>query len=212
MPVAPALWWHVRLEIEMRFTIVAPLAALVLLAGCATRPETHVTRFHLDQAIAPGHLTVEPLDPADRNGLEFQTYASIVGAELARLGFTEAPGLSASEQVATLSVERGTREGIGQRSGFTLGLGGGSYGYRGGVGGGVTIPLGGGARGNSLTVTRMMVQIKRRSDNRVIWEGKAETVARAGASEAEPSAAVHRLASAMFQGFPGRNGETITVK
>ncbi len=195
----------------MRFAIFLPLAAAALLAGCATQPEVRVTRFHLAQPIAAGHLTVEPLDPADRNSLEFQTYASIVGGELARIGFTEAPGLATSEQVAIVSVDPATREGLPQRSGVTLGLGGGSYGWHGGVGGGLSIPLGG-ARANQSTITRLMVQIKRRSDNSVIWEGRAETIARAGAPDAEPSAAVRRLASALFEGFPGRSGETITVK
>lgn len=191
---------------------VTALAAALMLAGCATRPETRVTRFHLDQPIARGQIAVEPMLPADRGGLEYQTYASIVGAELARAGFAEAPGLQASEQVAAIAVERGTREGAARRSGLTIGLGGGSFGYRGGVGGGVSIPIGGAARPNELVVTRLVVQIKRRSDSSVVWEGRAETAARAGTPEGDPAAAVRRLAAAMFAGFPGPSGQTITVK
>ena len=190
--------------------LFACACAALALAGCATQPETRVTRFHLNQPIARGSLAVEPMSPADRGSLEFQTYASIVGAELARLGFTEAPGLAASEQVAAVSVERGSRPQM-RRSGLTIGIGGGSYGWNGGVGGGVSIPVG--RRGpDELSLTRLTVQIKRRSDGSVVWEGRAETAARAGTPEADPANAVHRLAAALFRDFPGQSGQTITVK
>jgi hypothetical protein len=61
-------------------------------------------------------------------------------------------------------------------------------------------------------LTRLSVQFKRRSDTTVIWEGRAESTARDGTPYASPEAAVQRLADAMFQGFPGRSGEIITVK
>ena len=46
----------------------------------------------------------------------------------------------------------------------------------------------------------------------MIWEGRAEGVARDGTPNANPEASVARLAQALFQGFPGRSGEIITVK
>jgi len=195
----------------MRKGLIAIVGALAL-AGCATQPETQVTRFHLNQPLARGQIAVEPILPADRGSLEFQSYASIVGAELARVGFTEAPGLTASEQVAAITVERGSRETLRRRSGFSIGLGGGSYGWNGGVGGGVTIPIGRSAKPGQIAITRLVVQIKRRSDSTVIWEGRAETGAPAGSPDAAPVAAVQRLATAMFKDFPGPSGQTITVK
>jgi hypothetical protein len=195
---------------QMRFLAPTALIAALALAGCETQPSTSVTRFHLNQPIARGQMSVEPMLPADRGSLEYQTYASIVGGELARVGFTEAPGLAASEQIASIAVERGTRESM-RRSGFTLGLGGGSYGWNGGAGGGVSIPIGR-QRPNELALTRLIVQIKRRSDSSVVWEGRAETSARAGTPEADPVNAVRRLANAMFRDFPGPSGQTITVK
>jgi hypothetical protein len=197
--------------IVMRVKSFVAAAALLALAGCATGPQTQVTRFHLDQPIARGTITVEPLIPADRGSLEFQTYASAVGAELARIGFTEAPGLARSEQVAVIAVERGTRETMGRSSGITLGLGGASYGGGVGVGGGISFPLGR-RRPNELTVTRLVVQIKRRSDSSVIWEGRAQTAANAGSATADPAATVRTLAAAMFRDFPGESGRTVTVK
>ena len=199
-----------------RWRIVAATAlGAFTLAGCATEPATQVTRFHLGQPIARGQITVEPLVPAMRGTPEFETYAGIVAGELARNGFNAVPNLATSEQVAAIAVEFGTRSGP-PRGGLTLGLGvgGGSYGYRGGgVGGGagVSLPVSGG-RARELTATRLIVQIKRRSDGTTVWEGRAETVAPAGSPAAQPADAVARLTTAVFAGFPGISGRTITVK
>ena len=196
---------------RLQFTAVCAMAGALALAGCATAPSTQVTRFHLPQPIARGQIAVEPLAPGAQDSIEFQTYASVVGAELARLGFSEAAGLGKSEQVAGIMVERGTREGL-RRSGLTIGIGGGSYGYRGGgVGGGVSFPVGGN-RPNEITSTRLIVQIKRRSEGTVIWEGRAETTAPAGSPAAQPAEAVSKLSAALFKDFPGVSGRTITVK
>jgi hypothetical protein len=193
----------------MRKTLFATALGCLMLAGCSTGPETRVTRFHLEQAIAPGRITVEPLNPADHGSPEFQTYANIVGAQLAKLGFTEAPGLAKSEQVAVVQVERAFFDGP-PRSAFSIGIGGGSYGYHGGFGGGVTVPVAG--RPSQNVATRLIVQIKRRSDGSTIWEGRAETTQRFGSPGSQPADSVARLAGALFQGFPGESGRSITVK
>lgn len=191
-----------------RILFAASLAALAL-AGCATAPETRVTRFHLDQRVAPGQIAVEPILPADRGSLEFQTYATIVGAELARLGFTEAPGLATSEQVAAVTVEHGRRDTISQGSPVRIGIGGGNYGWHSGVGGGISFPIGK-ARSGEITLTRLVVQIKRRSDASVIWEGRAETATRG--PDTDQAGTVRRLAVALFKDFPGASGQTVIVK
>jgi len=192
----------------MRKLAVAVLGGLAL-AGCTTGPSTQVTRFHLNQPIAPGQITVEPMMGADRGSPEFQTYANIVGAQLARIGFTEAPGLAKSEQVAVVQVDRAFFDGP-PRSSFSIGIGGGSFGWHGGAGGEVGTTFAGKPTQN--VATRLIVQIKRRSDGTTIWEGRAETTARFGRPEAQPTAAVERLAAAMFEGFPGISGRTISVK
>jgi hypothetical protein len=193
----------------MRKTLFAVALGGLMLAGCSTAPQTRVTRFHLGQPLAPGDIAVEPLTAADRGSPEFQTYANIVGAELARLGFREAPGLARSEQVAVVQVNRSFFEGP-PRSSFSIGLGGGSYGYGGGVGGGVSVPIAG--RPTQNVATRLIVQIKRRSDSSTIWEGRAETAQRFGTPGSQPADTVAKLAGALFKGFPGESGRTITVK
>lgn len=201
---------------------VIPKALLVgtalALAGCAAQmPEARVTRFHLGQPIAPGQVTVEPRDPSLAKDLEFQSYARIVRAEFDRLGFGIAPDLAKSELVAVTEVSRSWRpSGQARGSSLSIGLGGGSGGgWHGGtsvgLGGSVSFPIGQ-AKQRMDVLTQLSVQLKRRSEGTVIWEGRAESVARDGTVQASPEAAVSRLAAALFQGFPGRSGETITVK
>jgi len=192
----------------MRKLVVAMLGTLAL-AGCSTGPGVQVTRFHLNQPIATGQISVEPMMAVDRGSPEFQTYASIVGSELARIGFSEAPGLAKSEQVAVIQVDRMFFDGP-PKSSFSIGIGGGSYGWHGGAGGSVGTTFAGKPTQN--VATRLIVQIKRRSDGTTIWEGRAETSGRFGRPETQPAAAVERLASAMFEGFPGVSGRTISVK
>ena len=190
----------------------ALLGSALALAGCAAQaPETRVTRFHLGQPIARGEIAVEPRDPAAAKDLEYQTYARAVAGELARQGFTLAPGVAKSELVAVVDASRGTRAMYQERSPFSVGIGGGSFGGNVGVGGGVSFPIGKG-KTREIIGTELAVQIKRRSDGTVIWEGRAMSEARSGTPYAEPAAAAAKLASALFQGFPGESGRTITVR
>jgi len=190
----------------------ALLGSALALAGCAAQaPETRVTRFHLGQPIARGEIAVEPRDPAAAKGLESQAYAAAVASELARQGFTLAPGVAKSELVAIVDASRGTRAMYQERSPVSVGIGGGSFGGNVGIGGGVSFPIGKG-KTREIIGTELAVQIKRRSDGTVIWEGRAMMEARSGTPYAEPSAAAAKLAAALFQGFPGESGRTITVK
>jgi hypothetical protein len=193
-------------------------ATALALAGCASQiPESRVTRFHLGQPIAPGELAVEPRDPAYAKDLEFQSYARIVQSEFARQGFRLAPNLARSELIAVTDVHRSYRP-TGQYSGssMSIGLGGASGGgWHGGtsVGGGASVSFPLGKQKERMDVlTELSIQLKRRSDSTVIWEGRAESIARDGTPYANPEASVAKLAAALFQGFPGRSGEIITVK
>jgi hypothetical protein len=200
-----------------RLCRTAMLGTALALAGCATQmPPTQVTRFHLGQPIAPGVVAVEPRVPGAAQSLEFQAYADAVTAQLSRNGFRPAAGLAASELVAALDITNDLREGPPSSSGLSVGLGGGGFsgGRRGGgvgLGGGVSFPVGK-RRSSDLLVTEMSVQLKRRSDGTVIWEGRARTAARTGTPAASTNAVATKLAAALFQGFPGESGKTIDVK
>lgn len=193
------------------------LAMAASLAACSTsggggggRDYGEITRFHLGQQIARGPIAIEPFGDQGADSLEFRTYADAVGRQLTRLGWTVVDTPGQSEQVAFVDVHQGTRETLARRSPVTLGIGGGSFGYGGGVGGGISFPVGGG-RGGPVVGTMMEVSIKRRSDGTVFWEGRGRTEARAGSPEAQPSIAVEKLADALFGDFPGESGATIRV-
>jgi hypothetical protein len=190
--------------------------ALVLaaaLAGCTAqwgggpRVATEATRFHLGDPIARGPIAVEPADPRDSQSPEFRTYADIVARQLGRLGWTVTPGLTSSEQVAVVNVQRATRETY-KRPPVTIGVGGATGGWRSGVGVGGAFGIGGGRR--ELVATLLEVRIKRRSDGTVFWEGRADTQAPAASPEAQSQAAVEKLAALLFQDFPGESGRTIS--
>lgn len=198
---------------------VAALGLVMLAAGCATggtagsgvMAGAEVTRFHLDSNIARGEIAIEPLDAAQAGSLEFQNYATVVERQLAALGWTVVRGNRRSEQVALIRVEQGSREALRRRSGFSVGIGGGSYGGGVGVGGGVTVPVGG-SRGGQIIITELAVRLQRRSDGTAMWEGRAQSEALAGTPEASPAFMINRLASALFQGFPGESGRTVRVR
>lgn len=190
----------------------ALFGSALALAGCAAQaPETRVTRFHLGQPIARGEIAVEPRNPTAAGTLEFRSYAAAVGDELARAGFKLAPGLTKSELVAVVDLRRGTRAMLQESSPFSIGLGGGTWGRHVGVGGGVSFPLGKG-RTRELIATELAVQIKRRSEGTVIWEGRAQNEVRSDTPYADPAATVRELAAALFKDFPGESGRTITVR
>lgn len=199
----------------------AVIGAAALLSGCASMSggggaaagAIDVTRFHLGQQIARGEIAVEPVSPAQANSLEFSRYAAAVERQLIALGWQVVRGNARSEQVALVRVEQGSRAQFANRPSISFGLGGSTGGYRGGVGvgGGVTVPVGG-RGGNELVVTELGVRLQRRSDGTAIWEGRAQQEARAGTPLASAAIAVERLAPALFAGFPGESGRTIRIR
>jgi hypothetical protein len=75
----------------------------------------------------------------------------------------------------------------------------------------VQVNHGGQGPGNSI-VGELEVRIQRRSDGSVPWTGRARLEARARSPLADRRAAVDRLATALFQDFPGESGRTIRVR
>jgi len=182
------------------------VASLLALGACAT-PSTpiEVTRFHLGEVNERGNVMVEP-PPGAPAGMEFGMYASAVANELSRLGFAPVDGVGQSLYVAVLDVRTATRERVGNRSPVSIGIGGSTGGWRSGVGGGISFGLGGN-RGGLAVATQLSLQLKRRSDQTVVWEGRA----RGEASQRDSAALAGRLANALFRDFPGQSGRTISV-
>jgi len=189
------------------------LVAAGLLAGCTTTTPTQVTRFSLGQPIAPAAVVITPRNPSDSSGgLAFSTTASAVSAELARLGFTiVAPNDASSPLVAVVALDQTTRPGPPRGPAFSVGIGGATFGRHTGFGGGVDVPVTRG-RESYIDSSLLSVQLKRRDDATVIWEGRASTVSDAGSPAGSPAALSQKLATALFRDFPGASGQTIMVK
>jgi hypothetical protein len=184
--------------------LLLPLAAL---AACTTpMSPVDVTRFHLGQVNERGTVAIEPA-PGGASGMEFGMYASAVANQLRRLGYADVAGVGQGLYVAVVDVRSGTRERAGGGSPVSIGIGGGTGGWSSGVGGGISFGLGGN-RGGLVVGTQLSVQLKRRSDQTVVWEGRA----RGEASERESGQLAERLAAALFRDFPGESGRTISVR
>ncbi|MFN3435486.1 MAG: DUF4136 domain-containing protein [Sphingomonas sp.] len=198
---------------------IRPFLALGLgaaaLAGCATTqalPPTDVIRYHLGEPIPRGTIAVEPQTGGAPASLEFKTYAAAVQTELLRAGYSVPPQGATPDYVATVGFTRTSREGPPRQSPISIGIGGGGFsgGRRGGgvgLGGGIGFPLGK-SRPTELLVAELSVTIKRRADLSPIWEGKAQGVSDLKRADEQAG----RLAHALFTGFPGQSGRTISVR
>ncbi len=197
----------------MKLGLGLALAATAALGACATTKvaPVEVSRFHLGAPLETGSLTTEPQPSSGPPSLEFKTYAAAVETEALHNGFTIPASGTTAQYVAVIGFSRSVRQGPPKGGGVTIGLGGGGYSGGVGVGGGVSFPIGK-RRYREVVVTQLTVQIRRRRDATVIWEGRAETSADGSAPEAQANLAAVKVAHALFEGFPGESGRTITVK
>lgn len=204
---------------------------LASLAACATPFNANVTRFQTQLPAPQGQtFAVVAEDPALAGGLEFSQYASLVAAQMQRLGYSQA----ASPEQATLlvrfdyGVDRG-RERV-RSTGFSdpfyspwygySPFGYRSYGrfgysrypgyYRGGPWAfGFHDPFFGGGGYDSYTVytSEIDMKIDRTADNSRLFEGKAQALSTSNRLQY----LVPNLVDAMFTDFPGESGRTVRI-
>lgn len=197
----------------MRLPLAIGLAALI--AGCATAPvngPVEVLRYHADPATR-GTVAVEPAIGRPDSNAEFRAFQAAVESELASAGYTLAAPGTASRYIATVDFRRGLRPAPDNKPRFSIGIGGGSYGRSGGVGGGVDVPVSGN-KIRTVVGTELSVKIAERgaAGAGVVWEGRGMTEADSRLPEAAPEVAARKVAGALFRGFPGESGRTITVR
>ena len=198
-----------------------PLLALAAtLSACATPiPPVEVTRFHrIDaaHAISPGSVRVSVSDGsgAASPSLIDASYAAAVSQQLTALGLrSESASAAPVDYVATVVIDRATRTADQAGNGVSVGVGGSTGSYGSGLGVGVGLDLtrlfSGGTR--EVVTTRMAVRLTRSGDALPLWEGRAETAARAGTPAAQPGLDADKLARALFASFPGQSGQTVRV-
>ena len=185
------------------------VTALLALSGCVV-PTGAVEVIRFNRAAegvvyGSGTYSVSVAGDSASQSLSASPYLAAVAREMQRVGYKERP--AASDVTAEISV--GTADIRPQRNPVSVGVGGSAGSYGSGVGLGVGIDLSG--RSKWQVETTLAVRMLRRSDNLVIWEGKASQTAKAGSPAAQPGIAASKLAAALFQDFPGVSGETIRV-
>ncbi len=197
----------------MKTRVVFALAlSAAALAGCSTTmggsAPVDVTRYHLSQPIPAGTVSVQPASGGVVSP-EGQLYLNAVATTMGGMGFF-APDSDKTDYLATVDFRRTDRGQVRTRPPVTIGIGGGSY--SGGVGVGAGTSVGIGSKTKTVYVTELSVQLRRRGDNTVIWEGKAMTETLGAADGTQPADTATKLSNALFKGFPGQSGITITVK
>ena len=188
-------------------------AALTACAAPAYVSPVEVTRFVGDApAGLQGNIGVRPAEGVDTRSLEYGVYQTAVSQALARQGFTvvgdTAPVIAFVDVMADVK-----RPGYGRRSPVTVGGGASTGSYGSGVGVGVGIDLNALAGPDPDEIdTQLSVSIRPSAGGEALWEGRALMTATTNSDYADPNAAAQRLADALFEGFPGNDGETIEVR
>lgn len=195
----------------MRKFLIATSCALAL-GGCATQTApVDVTRFYGPAVPRSQTVAIAAAGDIPADGLEFRSYANAVAAALARAGFSVVEQGRAAQLTAQVALDRMTQQPLAQRGGpVSVGVGGSTGSYGGGLGVGVGIDLSGPPK--PIVLSRLSVRLVDSTTKQALWEGRAETVAKQGTPAAQPGLAAARLADALFGDYPGRSGETITVK
>lgn len=183
-----------------------------MLAGCATAvPPVEVTRFHSPAlaSLAPGaSYRFADTEPASSGVGEIASYRLAVDRELQRLGFVAAKGDGAAPLLVRLTMTRSEHTAAGT-SPVSVGVGGSTGSYGSGLGIGLGINLGGGPR--KWTDLSLEVRIDDAATKSALWEGRALSSVPSKAPAAQSSLAAAKLAGALFKGFPGESGRTISI-
>lgn len=186
----------------------------IALGGCASVFSAQVTRYQQWPADSQGaRYWIEP-DAAQQNNLQFQSFADTVRAALGPTGLVEAQ--SSSQARFTVHIDYGSHQEQAWRQrlvdpyfyGGFPGPGFG-FGYRHYWGGGwgpgpvvETVPV-------VVNQLQLSVRIDDRSQQgREVYRATAVTTA----GEDQMGAAMPYLARAVFDRFPGRNGQVVRVK
>ena len=201
-----------RKDTIMKFiNCLLPLTAVLALSACVvpTGP-VEITRYNRAAegvVYGTGTFSVEVAgDSASGQGLAAAPYIAAVAREMQRAGYTDRSVGSDIRVEVRVSVSNIQPN---RRSPVSVGVGGSTGSFGSGVGVGLGFNLGGGSSAQVETV--LAVRMLRRSDNLVIWEGRASQTAKASSPAAQTGIAASKLAEAMFRGFPGVSGETIRV-
>lgn len=191
--------------------IAIALGALAMSACTSTYTgPVEVTRFVSEQPAALGQGTIALTVPEEvRNERARAAFREAVGSELIKLGYTLS-GTTEGGQEAIIRTRRAQISSDDPRSPVSVGVGGSTGSYGSGVGLGIGINLGGGRSGPNV-VTELEVRISDAS-GQSLWEGRAQIPTSVKSPYSDVDVSARTLASALFQDFPGGNGETVIIE
>ena len=195
--------------------LLAPLAAALALGACATSPYTgpvEVTRFVAPSPAGLGSGTIALVFPDEvSNEAARRAFTASVTAELTRLGYTVVPeGVPAGQTASVRTSRNPIAAAPAERPGpVSVGIGGQTGGFGSGVGMGVGINLGGGREGPAA-MTELSVRITT-AEGPTLWEGRAQLTTGVKSPYSQVDTSARTLAAGLFRGFPGGNGETVTI-
>ncbi len=193
----------------LRIGAMALLASLA--SACATNFNADVTRFQ--QLPKPSGETIEvvPKNPNEAANLSFKQYAQMVGAHLGQQGFN--PPVPGTPTTLIATIDYGVSAGpvpasVKKRSPIQIGIGVGTGGGHSAFGMGMSTGVG--TTPNEPPVSNRWLQlvITQRSDGKVLYEGKAESLGQG--TNINP--VMPLLVEALFKDFPGKSGTTNHVE
>jgi hypothetical protein len=158
-----------------------------MLRGGTPPPQTEAFRAHPDQPITAAPIAIAPVNLARADDPLVRAAVAAVGSELGALGFTPVADVGQAELLGSVNMSTGTASELvanapdGLRRTTTL------------------PPM--------APSTGLVVEIRRRSDGSLLWQGRAATFR--PAPNGDPATLAGPLAHALFLGFPGQSGRTI---
>lgn len=189
-----------------------PLCAAALLAGCTSTYSSpvQVTRFLGDDpsVLGAGPIALRAAPGQDPNSLEYSAYQTAVADALGEIGYVVTGG--DATQVAEVRVDRFVDIPGRGRSPVSVGVGGSTGSYGSGLGLGIGLDLSGPPP--ERIDTELHVIIRPTAGEEALWEGRSRFTATVNSDDADIRASAERLADALFEGFPGTDGETIEVR
>lgn len=192
----------------MRNKLGLSLLLITLMAACSSpRFEADVVRFH---NLAPAanfqgqSVTVIPLDPV-QNGLEFATYADVIGRKLATLGFQPAEFQGSADYVAVVDFTIQPVAAVDDRgsSPVSVGVGVGGVGRHVGVSVGTVFGVGD-RKPKDIYSRYLSITLKNQASNEVVYEGRVSS----NGKEGSPILILPIMTDALFADFPGPSGAT----
>jgi len=184
------------------------LLLVTLMAACTSpRFEADVVRFH---NLTPAtnfqgqSIVVMPLDPA-QNGLEFATYADVIGHKLATLGFQPAQFQGNADYIAIVDFTIQPVSALDDRgsSPVSVGVGVGGVGRHVGVSVGTIFGVGD-RKPKDIYSRFLSIALKNQTSNEVVYEGRVSS----NGKEGSPILILPIMADALFADFPGPSGAT----